>query len=266
MAANEQTVTLDDGATTTLEWWGDRGPAVICVHGITSSRKSWERTAAALRDSYRVFAYDQRGHGDCAGVAGPMTLRQSVDDLRAVARTVGQPAALIGHSWGGAVAVLGGREQFAGKVLAIDPMLKVPPGTWRFDYLDDAEALLALTPADREASLRRTLGGWNEIDVAGKLHAVRNMRAQTIARLGGENNVDEGEWDLRDAVADYPKPLLILAAGPSDSVMSPEDLAYMQAHGGANVGLVVFEDQGHNLHRTAFERYLEAVKAFLAQT
>jgi pimeloyl-ACP methyl ester carboxylesterase len=53
----EQKVTFEDGGSTTLESWGTSGPAVICVHGITSSRKSWERTALALQKSFTVFAY-----------------------------------------------------------------------------------------------------------------------------------------------------------------------------------------------------------------
>jgi pimeloyl-ACP methyl ester carboxylesterase len=260
----EQTIILDDGAATTLESWGASGPAVICVHGITSSRKSWLRTAAALTGSYRVFAYDQRGHGDAAGVAGPMTLQRSLDDLRSIAAAVGEPAALIGHSWGGAVAILGGRESFATKVIAVDPMVRVEPGTWRREYLDDAERDLALAPAELAVQLRQRLSAWHASDVEGKLHAVQRMKANSIARLGSENEVDEGRWDLRDTLAAYPKPLLIFAAGPDDSVMSAADMESIRTRGGPNVRLETFADQGHNLHRTAFDRFIAATKAFLA--
>jgi pimeloyl-ACP methyl ester carboxylesterase len=260
----ERTIDLGDGAVTTLESWGATGPAVICIHGITSSRKSWLRTAAALTGTYRVFAYDQRGHGDSADVAGPMTLRRSLDDLRAVASAIGEPAALIGHSWGGAVAILGGREPFATKVVAVDPMVRVEPGSWRREYLDDAERDLALAPAELAVQLRQRLSAWHPSDVDGKLHAVERMKAEAIARLGSENNVDKGGWDLRDAVADYPKPLLILAAGPDDSVMSAPDAESIRARGGRCVTIETFADQGHNLHRTAFDRFIAATKAFLA--
>lgn len=261
----EQKVTFDDGAATTLESWGQSGPAVICVHGITSSRKAWERTALALQTSFSVFAYDQRGHGDSADCPGPMTLQRSLDDLRAVAHEIGESAALIGHSWGGAVALLGGREPFATKVVAIDPMVRVEPGSWRRDYLDDTERDLALAPAQLHAELRSRLSAWHEKDVEGKLHAVRRMTADAIARLGSENRVDEGGWDLHTTVAGYPKPLLILAAGPDDSVISPSDLKFIAAQGGPNVRVETFADQGHNLHRTAFARYIAATSAFLEQ-
>lgn len=264
MNAMKMRVKFDDGASTTLEGWGGSGPAVLCVHGITSSRKAWERTALALRDSYQVYAYDQRGHGDSASVAGPMTLERSLADLRSVASAIDQPVAIIGHSWGGAVALLGGHEPTAFKVVAIDPMVRVKPLTWKQDYLDDAVADFALPHAQREAAFRRRLAAWHGSDIAGKLHAIKEMQSETIARLGSENRVDEGGWDLRSVVAGYPKPLLILAAGPADSVMSSEDLAFIRSQGGSNVTIETFADQGHNLHRTAFDRYIDSVRQFLA--
>ncbi len=219
----------------------------------------------ALCGSHRVFAYDQRGHGDSADVPGPMTLERSLADLRSIAVAIGEPVAIIGHSWGGAVALLGGREPFATKVVAIDPMVRVLPGTWRKEYLDDAELDLAMAPSALAAELRRRLTSWHESDVVGKLHAVQNMQADAIEHLGSENRVDEGGWDVRREVAAYPKPLLILAAGPNESVMSREDVGFVRTQGGPRVELQIFENEGHNLHRTAFDRYIAATKDFLAR-
>ncbi len=262
----ERSLPLDNGTGTTLESWGTQGPTVICIHGITSSRRAWVRTARALQSRYRVFAYDQRGHGDSASVSGPMTLARSVEDLRAVARDIAEPAALIGHSWGGAVAVLGGREPFAKAVVAIDPMLRVEPGTWDREYLDDTKRDLALQREELEQQLRERLAAtWDEPDIVGKLHAVREMDASAIARLGSENRVDEGQWDLLEVIRNYPTPLLILAAGPGESVMSDSDIAFVRSQAGPNVVLETFEDQGHNLHRTAFDRYIAATQRFLSQ-
>jgi len=259
----ERSITFDDGAQTILESWGEAGPCVICVHGITSSRKAWVRTAHALAGTHRVFAYDQRGHGDAAATLGPMTLERSLADLRTIATAIGSPAAIIGHSWGGAVALLGGREPFATRVVAIDPMVRVEPHSWRREYLDDTESDLALPRPELEAKIRARSNAWHESDITGKLHAVAAMRAEAIERLGSENRVDEGRWDVRPFVAAYPKPLLILAAGPDDSVMSAADLNFIRAQGGANVRVEIFADQGHNLHRTAFDRYIAATAAFL---
>src|ERR1700677_2426453 len=84
-----RTIVLDDGATTTLERWGDSGPVMLCVHGMTSSRKAWLRLAQRFADRYQVMAYDQRGHGDSVAIPGPMTLERGVQDLRDVAAVAG---------------------------------------------------------------------------------------------------------------------------------------------------------------------------------
>ena len=124
-----------------------------------------------------------------------------------------------------------------------------------------------MEPAALDADLRSRLAGtWHERDIEGKLHAVKHMRAETIASLGTENRVDEGGWDLRPLVADYPKPVLILAAAPGESVMSEDDLAFVRSRGGANVAIITYADQGHNLHRTDFDRYIADTKAFLTKT
>ena len=262
MATTE--ITLNDGAKTILEVWGDDRPVVLCVHGMTSSRKAWTRLAQRLDGRCRVAAYDQRGHGDAADTRGPMTLAQGVADLDAVVRAIDSDVlALVGHSWGGAIVILGGLGPNARKVVAIDPVLRVLPGTWRTDYLDDAEALFALPKPARELSVRSSLAAWHPIDVEAKLHAVARMTAEPIARLGSENHVDEGGWNLLDALTDYPKPLLVFAAGPDDSVMSKDDLAQLRARGGPNVRVSEFPNEGHNLHRTAFDAFAREVEAFL---
>lgn len=92
---------LDDGVRGTLEAWGKAGPALVCVHGMTSSRKGWTRLAGRLSGERRVFAYDQRGHGDLADVTGPMTLEQSVRDLEAAVRATGVPVDLLLGRGGG---------------------------------------------------------------------------------------------------------------------------------------------------------------------
>jgi pimeloyl-ACP methyl ester carboxylesterase len=256
---------FDDGAATVVETWGEKGPAIVCVHGMTSSRKAWMRLAERLAGRYRVIAYDQRGHGDAAHVRGPMQLDRHVADLQSVLSEVGSDViALLGHSWGGAVVVLAGPISRARGVIAIDPVLNVHSGTWRQDYLEDAETLFALPWQARELSVRASLKEWHPLDVDGKLHAVRNMTAEPIARLGTENRVDEGGWNILGAVENYPKPLLIFAAGPDDSVMSPADVNHLKTRGGSRVRVAEFPEEGHNLHRTAFDAYAAQVEAFLA--
>lgn len=255
---------FDDGASTTLESWGTKGPAIVCVHGMTSSRKAWARFGEYFKGTHRVFAFDQRGHGDSAEFTSPMTLERGVQDMLAVASRIdGEIAALVGHSWGGAIVVLAGPKCKTRTVVAIDPVLRVLPGTWRAEYLDDAESDFAKPFAELERDLRERLASWPPIDVEGKMHAVRHMTAEPIARLASDNHVEEGGWNVLPQTVAYPKPLLVLAAAPADSVMSKDDVAELRARGGAKVTICEYPDQGHNLHRTAFERFTADVQGFV---
>src|SRR3984885_758699 len=133
-------VPLSDGAETVVERWGERGPLVVGVHGLGSSRRGWARIAEHLADRYRFVAYDQRGHGGSA-VKGPMAFERSVADLADVVAAMGEPVgALIGHSWGGAVVVAGGRRLDARRI-TLDPIVAlgeenaIDAGAWNLREL-----------------------------------------------------------------------------------------------------------------------------------
>jgi pimeloyl-ACP methyl ester carboxylesterase len=265
MASTTRTVALSDGESTTLEIWGGEGPLLLFVHGIGSSRASWKRTADALAGSYRVAAYDQRGHGDSAGLWGPMTLDRLVADCSEVAESLGEPLrALIGHSWGGAVALLAGPKIATAAVVAIDPLIHQPPGTWYADYVVDLEPLFAVPPEQRADTIRATFADLPPVEIAAKVHALQHMSIRPIVRLGEQNRADMGLWDLRVELRRYPLPVLLLLADPAESVVLEMDRFIVAETIGPNATIETFEGEGHTLHRTAFDRYVRSLTAFLA--
>lgn len=248
-------VALETGARTVVECWGDAGPAILCVHGISSSRRDFTRLGEALAGTHRVFAYDQRGHGDAADVDGSLALDALAADLRAVADSIGTVAAVVGHSWGGAVALVGG-PKIARALVLVDPMIRVAPRTFDTDYVVDLEPLLAHAPGkSRDAAVRTTFDAADERDREGKVHAMRALSIETLRKLGRDNHVDDGGWDLRPQLAALKIPTTILLAG-DESVVAPGDLA------GASktVRVEAFPGHGHTLHRSAFERFADAVR------
>jgi pimeloyl-ACP methyl ester carboxylesterase len=103
-----------------------RGDPVILVHNGISSGSQWRAMSAHLEDSWRLLAIDlyDRGGSD----PWPGHRAQSLDDdaalVTALADEVG-PAHLVGHSYGGAVAVraaLAAAPAFSSLVL-IEPQL-----------------------------------------------------------------------------------------------------------------------------------------------
>ena len=63
----KSTVELETGIRMAyLEAGPPKGEAVIVLHGITDSSRTWSRSMAAMharRPDLRLFALDQRGHG-----------------------------------------------------------------------------------------------------------------------------------------------------------------------------------------------------------
>jgi pimeloyl-ACP methyl ester carboxylesterase len=254
IAAEARRVVLESGATTTVECWGDAGPAILCVHGIGSSRRDFARLGDALASTHRVFAYDQRGHGD-AETDAPMALDALAADLRAVADSIGTVAAVVGHSWGGAVALVGG-PKIARALVLVDPMVRVVPGTFERDYVDELGALLAHAPgAERDAAVREAFADADARDRDGKVHAMASLELDTLRRLGSDNRADEGGWDLRERLASLKIATTILLAG-DESVVAAGDLAQRNTH----VRVETFDGHGHALHRSAFERFVGAVR------
>jgi 3-oxoadipate enol-lactonase len=85
-----------------------RGEDVILIHAVTSNMAIWLFTNLldTLAEDFRVTAYDLRGHGASDVPAAGYTSADMADDLRQLHAALGlRPALLVGHSFGGVVAV-----------------------------------------------------------------------------------------------------------------------------------------------------------------
>ena len=84
------------------------GPGVVCVHSNASSSGQWRGLMDLLAPRFRVLAADSYGAGKTpawSGAAGP-SLGDEVALLEPVFQQAGDPFALVGHSYGGAVALV----------------------------------------------------------------------------------------------------------------------------------------------------------------
>lgn len=87
-----------------LAWGADDARAVLLLHGVTSSARTWWRVGPAMAAAgYRVVAPDLPGHGLTAHWTGHYRFRDNAADLAAFARAAGIARAdlrIVGHSWG----------------------------------------------------------------------------------------------------------------------------------------------------------------------
>ena len=80
------------------------GPAVVLLHGLAEDHRTWDAVAAYL-DGFTTYAVDLRGHGQTDTGQGSGTLGQMSDDLTAFLNAVSGPAAVVGYSLGGTIAL-----------------------------------------------------------------------------------------------------------------------------------------------------------------
>lgn len=79
------------------------GEAVVFLHGLLGSSRSWAFQFGRLSRNYRMIAWDAPGFGQSALV--PASIDAYVEALREFVAGIGQPkVALVGHSMGGTVA------------------------------------------------------------------------------------------------------------------------------------------------------------------
>jgi 3-oxoadipate enol-lactonase len=93
-----------DGITLSATAHG-RGPALLMIPGLGSSRNVYAPIVARLAEDHRVIVYDQRGIGDSEFTEGPYTMAQLAADATCVLDAAQErSAAVFGASMGGMVA------------------------------------------------------------------------------------------------------------------------------------------------------------------
>ena len=82
------------------------GPALLLLHGITSSSETWRDVLPALAEHHTVVAPDLLGHGASAKPRGDYSLGGFAGGLRDLMVVLGiDSATVVGHSLGGGVAM-----------------------------------------------------------------------------------------------------------------------------------------------------------------
>lgn len=160
---NTTALTADDGAP-------DRWLAVL--HGIYGAGRNWRSVARSVveeRPDWGAVLVDLREHGGSTGFEPPHTLARAAADLDAIRES--PVRAVLGHSFGGKVALLRGRDDpGVEQVWVVDstPEAREPEGSaWdmlrllrrlpeSFNERDDAVRALADRGVDRPVALWMT--------------------------------------------------------------------------------------------------------------
>lgn len=248
---------------------GDRGSRVVFAHGLFGQGRNWTQIGKALADRHRVLLVDLPHHGRSSW-------HDDFDYLRIADQVAGlldadDPAALVGHSLGGKVAmVLALRHpELVERLCVVD----VSPVA--YDHLslfegyiaamrgldldslsqrDDADAALAGAVPDPTVrsfllqNLRRDGDGW---------------RWQANLEVLGADLPVIGGWPENQLAGTppYRGPVLWIAGSRSDYV-TPEYAEAMDRWFPAN-RLVKVKEAGHWVHSEQPEVFVEIMRRFL---
>jgi pimeloyl-ACP methyl ester carboxylesterase len=85
---------------------GGSGEAVLLIHGLAGSSRTWRAVQPTLARTYDVIAPDLLGHGESAKPMGDYSLGAFASGLRDFLAALDVPSAtIVGHSFGGGVAM-----------------------------------------------------------------------------------------------------------------------------------------------------------------
>ncbi len=139
-----------DGTSLPVWSWGDSSaPSILLAHG-------WEGRGSQLgafvdplvARGYRVVTFDAPGHGDATSARA--SLVEHGRALATVARSVGELQAVVGHSVGGAAALLATRYGLDARRMAL-----IAPPVSPAAFVEGFSRLFALDPTTREGMRRR---------------------------------------------------------------------------------------------------------------
>jgi pimeloyl-ACP methyl ester carboxylesterase len=258
------------------------GDPLVLVHGLGNNALVWRRVIPGLARGHRVVAPDLPGFGHSSPLQARDLLAGYADFVAALVRRVGRgvPAALVGNSTGGAVAlrVALTRPELVSRLVLVDPagVGQGVPSWWRlvrFEPLVRALSAvpLSLTPrpllewligqayrrmafADSgrasERSVRLFAAGLNSRE---RIH--RFLRSAHAV-------VDAFERDVQSLERPLPVPVLAVWGREDRLVPLHDALVLLERIGGLEVRVI--DGCGHSPQLEQPDAFLDAVQEFLA--
>jgi N-formylmaleamate deformylase len=246
---------------------GDKPPLVL-NHGATDNGLCWTRLARALEADYDVIMPDARGHGLSGAPASGYTSQERAADLAGLieALRLDRPA-VGGHSMGAGTTFR----------LAADY-----PGLLRCAILEDPgwrpanpppdaghpnrmrQWMEEMRPMGRDAIIARGRlqnPTWDESEFGPWADAKLQVSPSFLDRPAFQN---EPPW--QELLPRITCPVLLVTADPEKGAIVTPESAEEATRLNPRVKVVRLPGAGHNIRREQFEGFLEATRAFLAET
>jgi pimeloyl-ACP methyl ester carboxylesterase len=245
------------------------GPPLVLVHGASADHTTFRVVGPRFAQRHAVYAMDRRGRG-ASGNGPAYAIEREFEDVAsvidAVAAETGDRVDVLGHSFGGRVAL--GAAPLSANLRRLVVYESAPaPAGMTFEPPDLLARLTALAAAanDQPAMLLRTfmteVVGMTPTELAAYEESpvwdARVSAAPTIVR----ELVADAETSMERLVAGVHVPVLQLLGGASRPIFALGTSALDDALPDGRV--VILEGQKHAAHHTDPERFVAAVESFL---
>jgi pimeloyl-ACP methyl ester carboxylesterase len=229
--------------------WGEQGPPIIFIHGLTANAFCFQAFADDLARDHRVFAYDLRGRGDSDKPESGYNIPIHATDLAELIDALGlDRPVIVGHSLGALIGLYFAKQypEYLNKLVLIDAGAPLPWKTAAEEpaWLTASINRLGMTVPSFEEYKQRLkatpfLGPyWNSyIDLYFK-HDVRHLSdGSVVAKAYREGILEEGKHGLENNPEQQWKnvsvPTLLLRAGQglfteNDQLLSEEAAVAIQ--------------------------------------
>jgi 3-oxoadipate enol-lactonase len=191
----------------------DSAPCLVFSNSLATTLAMWDEQAAALKDSYRVLRYDQRGHGSTDAPAGRYAYDTLLADAIGLLEALSiKTAHFAGLSMGGATA-LGLAERHPGRfdriIVCDSPCQSTPQSSQQWE-----ERIAIVEKQGIEALVEPTVSRWVPPDILARnpphVDKIRAMIRGTPVNGFIGCAAALADHDYASAVAGVKRPVLFL--------------------------------------------------------
>ena len=248
------------------------GDPLVLVHGSWADHHVWDSVVASLAGSFRVLAYDRRGHSASERPPGQGSVLEDADDLAELIEELGlAPAHVAGNSFGSLVVLRAAASHpgvFRSLIAHEPPAFPLLAGGEFESALADVQAreapvIALLEQGDGEGAARLFIDTIAFGPNAWDTQLTPEMRGVFI--LNGPTSLDEMrdpdalQLDL-DALSGFDKPALLTSGTGSGPFFGPVvDIIASRIPGAERITI---EGADHLPHLSVPRRYVELVTAF----
>jgi 3-oxoadipate enol-lactonase len=237
-------------------------PWLIFSNSLITNLTMWDDQAAALKDTFRVLRYDQRGHGGTAATDGPYSFGLLAADVVGLMDALAiKRAHFAGLSMGGVTALTLAqhhRDRFD-SIIACD----CPPNSTPASAQQWKERIELATTKGMDALAEATINRWVPPDfLASKapvLDKVRSMITSTPFKGFAGCAGALSDYDLRPGLAAIDRPTLLIVGTKDATFAGIRQIK--EAVPGA--GLVELEGAGHISNVEQPAAFSRAIRDFI---